>query len=91
MGSAFKNELDFYDYCFQFSETTSLRVLEDTTSLKNISSNPIENDEDLRYDHWICSIAVALGEAKVYVKAHFDSRTARKVAAISTELTALFE
>ena len=87
MGAAFKTEFEFYDYCFQFSEEASLRILKESIGEDKLETTPLKPGEDFSYDHWVCSIAVALGEAKVYVKAHFDSKTARKVAAKGTQLT----
>ena len=81
MSVAFETETSFYDDCFSHTEGISLRILKSSTNHDDLVVKPFNFDEDFTYDHWVCSITVALGEAKVYIKAHFASRTAREVAA----------
>tara|TARA_B100001094_G_C17990743_1_gene700061 strand:+ start:339 stop:905 length:567 start_codon:yes stop_codon:yes gene_type:complete len=81
MGEAFKTEISFYEDCFKFTEESSLTILESITSSDELRHRDFELTEDLTYDHWVCSIMVALGEARVYIEAHFASRTARRIAA----------
>ena len=81
MNLAFSTENSFYDDCFDYTEKASIRLLETTSNTGGLCVVNYDPKEDLSYDHWVCSIVVALGEAKVYVEAHFASKTARKVAA----------
>ncbi len=81
MNVSFDTELAFYEDCFSYTEETSVSVLKSLTGNEHFEVKEFKFGEDYTYDHWVCSITVGLGEAKVYIKAHFDSRTARQVAA----------
>tara|TARA_B100000902_G_C26698183_1_gene615812 strand:+ start:23 stop:592 length:570 start_codon:yes stop_codon:yes gene_type:complete len=80
MNLAFKTELSFFEDCFAQTEEASLRILQSSTDIKKLEIVDFNAEEDLTYDHWVCSITVGLGEAQVFIKAHFGSASAREIA-----------
>ena len=81
MSVAFSTDKSFFEDCFQYTEETSLRILKATTNFEELHHQSFDRKGDHHYDHWVCSIVVSLGEAKVFIESHFRSRTARKIAA----------
>ena len=76
----FLPEESFYNRCFEVVQECSLNVLRSTSKIDALEMTRYEPGEDLTHDHWVCSLSIDLGPATVYIKVHFDSRTARRLA-----------
>lgn len=74
-------EIEFYNDAFRHVREQSAGVLETLSRRKNIQVLDIPADADYSYDHWISSIMVRLGPVSIYLKVHFDSKTARELVA----------
>ena len=79
-----KDEKEFSNKCFKMVREVSFDNLSKLTKMDSLRVEDFELNGDLSYDHWIASITVLLGPAKIHTKAHFDSRAARELAALAS-------
>lgn len=78
-------EKNFVDSCFAYTRETGLTYLNHSTGMSDLNLRDFNPRNKLDYEHWICSITVNLDTAKIYIKSHFNSGTARMIAAAAAQ------
>ena len=79
----------FFKECFEVVKSSCLKILGqygDLNQNDKLSISLFDETQDMSHDHWVCSITVHLGEAQVFLKAHYETRLARYLAAKGTQL-----
>lgn len=81
-----ERESRFYREVFDYVRDSSIEILREFDEIDGIICDELSDEDELRCDHWICSIIVNFDEARIAIRLHYRSGVARHIAAQRTSL-----